>query len=205
MTFSTMASRLAGAAAVAALLAVPAVAGGLAQPEVAPPVVAPAPVQVYSENVDWNGPWVGMGLGTTHLHSSGGLSGDDGAAYGLRAGYDYDFGTWVLGGKLSYDWTDVNPAPNVDLDSIVRLTARAGAEYNQWLFYGEVGPAWAKASTPGSSDYENGWTAGIGADYRMNQNWVIGGEVLFDQFDDVAGSNVDGRTTSAVINVSYRF
>lgn len=197
-----MVAKSAFGATLAAMLAVPAFAGGLTDPVVEAPVAAPvAPIVT---GTDWTGGYVGAQLGYADVSATG-LDGD-GAIYGIRGGYDYDFGNWVLGGRLDYDAADIDLGAGAgSLDSVARLGVRAGADLGRTLIYGIAGGARAEADVGGTDLSDNGWFAGIGADYALTDQWTVGGEILSHQFDDFDNSGVDVDATTAAINVGFRF
>ena len=187
--------------AFAGAMALPAFAGGLTEPVAEAPIAAPPPVIV---GTDWTGGYVGGQLGFGDVSATG-LDGD-GALYGLRAGYDWDFGNWVLGAGVDYDWADIELGGGPDtLDSVARLKLRAGADLGRVLVYGTAGGARAEADIGGASLSDNGWFAGVGAEYLLNDRWSVGGEILTHQFDDFDNSGVDVDATTASLNVGFRF
>lgn len=197
-----MLTKTALGAVLSGALAAPALAGGLTDPVVEAPVAAPvAPVVV---GTDWTGGYVGGQLGYGDVSATG-LDGD-GLTYGLRGGYDWDFGNWVLGAGIDHDWTDIELGGGAgDLDSVTRLKLRAGADLGRTLIYATAGGAHARADVGGNSLSDNGWFAGIGADYLLTDQWTVGAEVLSHQFDDFDNSGVDVDATTASVNVGFRF
>lgn len=188
-------------------LATPALAGGLGDPVVTQPVVQPAPVMNYGR--DWTGGYVGGQLGYGSIDPDD-VDDDDGLLYGLRAGYDWDMGDWVIGLGADIDGTDVDfdnafGSKVADIDYIARLKVRAGADMGQTLLYGTAGLAYAEGSWLGRNISDTGWFAGIGAEYMIRDQWSLGGELLTNQFDnfDHTGSDIDAVT--ATVNVSYHF
>ena len=200
MTFVKTSAAL---AAVGALVAAPALAGGYAEPVVEAPVAAPVSAPVAASG-DWTGAYVGAHLG--YGDASAGAADGDGALYGVQAGYDWDLGSWVVGGALDYSKTDIDLGTAGDnLDSIARLKLRGGYDFGRTLVYATGGAARAKATVGGISDSDNGWFAGLGAEYALNDRWTLGGEVVKNQFDDFAGSGTDLDATSAALTVGFRF
>ncbi len=188
-------------AAFGAMLSVPAFAGGLSEPVMEPAPAAPV-VQVAPSH-DWTGGYVGGQLGYSD-GSYGGLNGNNGT-YGVRAGYDWDFGKWVLGAGLDWDKVDTDLGGGTNIDSITRLKVRAGADLGRTLVYATAGGAHAKADIAGVGRSDNGWFAGIGAEYAINDRWSVGGEVLTNQFDDFDNTGSDLEATTATVNVGFRF
>lgn len=190
------------AAALAGTVAAPAIAGGLNEP--APEPVVAAPVVPVAPSTDWTGGYVGAQIGYGDISATG-LDGN-GALYGLRAGYDWDFGGWVLGAGVDYDFSNIDLGAGAGkLDSVGRLKVRAGADLGQTLLYATAGAARAKADIGGVSRSDNGWFAGVGADYALSQNWTVGGEILAHKFDNFDGTGVDVDATTASVNASFRF
>lgn len=190
------------ALATATGFALPALAGGLAEPPVEAPVAAPAPI--VAPGTDWTGGWVGGHLG--YGDAEAGAASGSGAVYGLGGGYDYDFGQWVAGAALEWSKTDLDLGTAGDnLDDIARLKFRVGADLGRTLVYATAGPARAGATVGGISDHDNGWFGGIGADWLLNDRWTVGGEILTNQFDDFGGTGTDLEATTATVNVGLRF
>jgi outer membrane immunogenic protein len=195
-------SLAASAAVGAALLAAPAFAGGLTEP-ILEPVVQAAPPPMDTGG-DWTGAYVGAGLSYGDL--SAGADGGNGALYGVRAGYDYDFGKFVLGAGLDYDAADVDLDSGAgSLDSVLRLKVRGGIDLGQTLVYATAGAARAEATLGGARRGEDGYFGGIGADYMLNDRWTLGGEVLIHKFDNFGGTGTDIDATTAGVNVGFRF
>ncbi|MCB2135186.1 MAG: porin family protein [Rhodobacteraceae bacterium] len=183
-------------------LAVPALAGSLSEP--AAEATVAAPVATVAAGGDWTGGYVGAQIG--YGDASAGAADGDGAVYGLRGGYDWDLGNWVVGAAVDWDQTDIDLGAGGDnLDNIARLKLRAGYDLGRTLVYGSAGIARADATIGGTEFSDNGWVIGLGADYALNDRWTIGGEIQHQRFDDFAGSATDIRATTASVNVGFRF
>lgn len=165
-------------------------AGSLAEPTVEAPVFSPAPVTASS---DWTGFYTGLQLGYADVDGPGTLDGDDNT-YGFHAGYDYDFGNWVVGGELDYDKADVELGGGVaEVDSVARLKFKGGYDLGNTLVYATAGVARADTSVGD----ETGPFAGLGVSYKVTERYTVGAEVLQHRFDDlggVAGNDVDATT-----------
>jgi predicted porin len=176
-------------------------AGSLAEPVVETTSVAP---EVYvappSLGGDWTGFYGGLQLGQLDVDGTGAADGDD-ISYGLHAGYDYDFGRFVLGGEVDYDFADVDLGGAATGDSVARLKLRAGYDLGRTLVYATAGMA--RVDTTIGAD--NGEFAGLGVAYQFNERITVGGEVLTHSFDDIGGSGVDADATSISIRSSFRF
>lgn len=183
-------------------------AGGLAEPVIqqAPtPMAAPAPAPV-SYGGDWGGFYAGGQLGWGQLDADAfGDEDPDGALYGVHAGYNYDFGSFVLGAELDYDATDISDAATgIDLDSVARLKVKAGYDMGQFLPYVTAGVA--QATTSGALDgTDDGQFAGLGVDYQYNDRIRVGAEALQHQFDDFDGTGNDIDATTIAARVSFTF
>ncbi|MEO0401040.1 MAG: outer membrane beta-barrel protein [Pseudomonadota bacterium] len=199
MKFSTLTTGL--AAGLMSLATAPAWAGSLDEPVASvPPPVAPAPEPVLSLGGDWTGAYVGGQLGYGDINGTGTADGDD-LLYGLHAGYDYDFGTFVLGGEIDYDFTEIDLGGAADVDSVARLKLRAGYDFGPTLGYLTAGVAEVDTSI-GS---ESGEFYGIGVAYQLSEQYTIGAELLEHSFDDINGTGVDADATTLTVRGSIRF
>lgn len=150
--------------------------------------------------VDWTGFYVGGQFGA--VFGDADISGDDESVIGgVTLGYDYDFGRWVLGGALDYDFTDFDIAPGSSVEEIFRLKVRGGPKIGRGLLYGAGG--YANADSDNSGD-EDGWFLGGGYEYMVNDRFSVGGEVLYHEFDGFAGTN-DVEATSVQVRATFRF
>lgn len=149
---------------------------------------------------NWTGGYVGGQIGNLDVNGTGTADGDD-TAYGLFAGYDLDLGQWVLGGEVEIDFTDLNLSGAASVDSVARLKLRAGYEFGQVLGY-VTGGAARLDSTLGN---DTGGFLGVGLAYRLNGPVTIGGEVLYDKFDNINGSGIDADATSVSLRAAFRF
>ncbi len=177
-----------------------ALAGGpvITAPEPAP---MPAPAPMLPANGDWTGLSAGLSLGYGSV--TNGAANGTGAIYGLRGGYDQDFGNWVFGGTASYDWSNITAGG--DLNNLARLGLRGGYDMGDTLIYATGGAAWADVTTSGVSARDTGWFAGIGAEHKFNESWSVDGQLLTNQFADFNGSGSDLKATTVSLGLNYRF
>jgi outer membrane immunogenic protein len=155
---------------------------------------------------------------------------------GVQGGWQRQWGHMVAGAEvaftsLRFDGSKLSPlfadvSRSVELRDIFTLTGRLGYADDRWLAYAKGGWANAEVSasysqagtgivTSSSSGRENGWTAGLGADYALLPNLFLGIEYNYmnvptgihapssiagRQFGDVT---VDVQTVVARLN--YRF
>jgi len=179
----------------ATLFAAPVMAGSAAPAATETPVAAPLSVPLTG---DWTGGYVGGQIGFGDV--SGGVSGD-GVIGGFTAGYDYDFGTWVLGAGVDYDFADIDAGGNT-LENVARLKLRAGYDTGPGLIYATAGAARAEIDTLGSDE---GYFAGVGYEHMITENISVGGEILYHDFGDFNGSGTDIQATTAQVRATFRF
>ncbi|WP_420558308.1 outer membrane protein [Roseovarius sp.] len=190
-------------AAAFAVCAAPAFAGNLTP--VQDDVVAPPPPPPAAVTPNWTGLYGGAQLGYNNLDSN--ISGgDDAVIGGLFVGYDYDFGDFVLGSSIDYDFTDAEvstaPNPQVDLENIFRAKLRAGYKLGNGLIYGTGG--YAKAYTDNLGD-DDGYFVGAGYETMVTDNFSLGGELLYHEFDNFNGTNADVEPTTVQLRGTFRF
>lgn len=189
------------AASLLGAVALPALAGGLNAPaaDTIEPV-ATVPPPVIARGGDWTGAYAGLQLGYGDVNGTGAADGDD-FLYGVHLGYDYDFGTFVLGGEIDYDQTDIDLNGAATVDSVARLKLRAGYDFGRTLGYVTAGVADVDTSL-GS---ETGEFYGIGVNYQISDRYTVGAELLEHNFDDISGSGVDADATTLTLRGSIRF
>lgn len=185
---------------VAALTAMPALAGSTTPPAPDPVIAAPPPPPPVALGGDWGGFYGGVQLGNLDVDGTGAADGDD-VTFGVHGGYNYDFGQFVLGGEIDYDFGDVDLGGAATVDSVARLKLRAGYDLGRTLLYATAGAARVDTSLGG----ETGEFLGLGVAYQVTDSLIIGGEVLEHRFDDIAGSGVDADATSITLRGSFRF
>lgn len=151
--------------------------------------------------VDWTGFYIGGQIGAAF--GDGDLaSSDENVIGGVTLGYDHDFGRYVIGGALDYDFTDFDIAPNSSLEEIFRLKIRGGPKIGRGLLYGTGGYANADSDNMGNED---GWFIGGGYDYMVNDQFSVGGEVLYHEFDGFGPAGNDVDVTTVQIRATFRF
>ncbi|MGB2201056.1 MAG: outer membrane beta-barrel protein [Pseudooceanicola atlanticus] len=161
------------------------------------PVIA-TPVTPVMTSGDWTGGYFGGSLGYGD-YESGAASGD-GMTGGLFAGYDYDFGSYTLGGEAQYVGNDISVG-GTSLDNMARLKARVGYDAGPALIYGTAGVGYADSAIGD----DTGYVAGVGMDYKLSNNVSVGAEYLYNHYDDFAGSGSDLTGNTFEARVSYRF
>jgi outer membrane immunogenic protein len=188
------------AATLAGATAMPAFAGG-PNPAPANPVIAPAPAPA-PVSPDWTGFYGGAQLGYANVDSNApGVDGDD-VIGGLVAGYDYDFGSFVMGGGLDYDFADINLGGAATLESVFRAKLRGGVKIGNGLAYATGGYAMADTNTLGDED---GYFVGAGYEHMVTSNFSVGGEVLYHEFDNYGPTAIDVDATTYQVRGTFRF
>lgn len=179
-------------------------AGGPVTVPAEPMIVAPAP----APDGDWGGFYAGVEIGYGDGEASGAVSADgDGFLGGVYGGYNWDLGSYVVGTELSWDATNIEQSGGTGkVDSIARLKLRAGADLGQNLIYATAGPAWMDASDGGGGSFDDtGWFLGAGVERAWRENMTVGGEILYNKFDDFDGTGVDAELLTIQARVSFRF
>ncbi len=155
--------------------------------------------QVVAE--DWTGAYAGFSFGYADADGSGGAGGS-GGSFGPLIGYDYDFGNFVLGGELEYNRLNLDLGQSEgSLDSMSRLKLRGGYDFGSALGYVVLGTA--RANTSGDSD--TAAVYGIGVAYPLGDRFVISGEALRQNFDDIpqSGRSLDANVFN--LRTTFRF
>lgn len=167
---------------------------------------------------DWTG-WyaggqIGYSFGEFELNNFNQLSDfdADGAVGGLMGGYLQDYGDWVVGIEVQLEGADIsinNGGTTGSFDGIARIKARGGRDFGNGLLYGTVGVAYTDfggVSGLTSIDFDDpGLVVGLGYDYQLASNWVLGAEYQYHRFNDFGanGNVVEFGTVQA--RVAYRF
>lgn len=197
--------RLILATGLATAFAVPAMAAGIV------PVPAPAPEPVFAPSYDWSGFSAGLQLGYGDIDTNVDDLDGSGVLYGLRANYDYDFGSFVLGAGVQYDWTDIEleldgDETGIDVDSVLRAGLRAGIDSGRNLFYLAGGWARVELEGGGTDDDSDGFYIGAGYEVFLTDAVTAGAELLYHEFDDFDDDeDLEAEATTFALSVNYRF
>ena len=133
---------------------------------------------------------------------------DGNLSLSLRAGYDWQFGPWVVGvvgeaakARIGNDVSGFSTTPasytfTRDLDYTLAARARAGYAFDNYLVYATGGMAWgqldrsftttntANSFTPSGDDDATGYQLGAGVDMMWSENMTIGLEYLRTSLED---------------------
>ncbi|MGR3547781.1 MAG: outer membrane protein [Roseovarius sp.] len=152
-------------------------------------------------SANWTGFYLGGQLGFGSVDSN--LSGnDEDIIGGFTLGYDHDFGRWVLGGALDYDFADISAGPGISVEEIFRVKLRGGPKIGNGLLYAAAG--WANADTDNAGS-DDGWFIGGGYDYMVSRQFSIGAEVLYHEFDNFNSTGRDIEATTVQVRATFRF
>ena len=167
---------------------------------------------------DWTGWYAGGQIGYSYGEfdlNSVTTPGDfdaDGVIGGFMGGYLQDYGDWVAGVELQYDFSDISfneASGSGSFDGIARLKARAGRDFGNSLGFISVGVVYTNFDgVTGVTDIDfddPGVVAGVGYEYQINQNWVVGGEYMWHQFLDFGADGNDVTFNTLHVRASYRF
>jgi opacity protein-like surface antigen len=174
---------------------------------------------------DWTGfyaggqiVWMDVEYPTSSPVVVGGIAFDgNGAGVGLHAGYNHDFGDFVLGAEVSLDFPSVDieltptgsPAPR-EIDRVTLIKAKAGYDAGRLLPHALIGYAWqVYDDTTGATSADqtfDGMTYGLGVDYLLSPSVIAGLEALwFDLDPESPASHLTSEGTSLSLRLSYRF
>ena len=183
-------------------LAAPAFAGGLDEPIVAAPVMVAPPA-----GTDWTGFYVGGQVGTLNAEVVDTPIEGSGTIYGVHAGYNYDLGSFVIGGEVDYDMAEIDlEVGGVAIDtinSVARVKIKGGYDAGPALVYATAGLA--QLDLEGLSETQDGNFYGAGLSFMATQNIMVGGEVLKHSFESIDGGPLDAEATTFTLRASFRF
>jgi outer membrane immunogenic protein len=184
------------------------------EPVIAPVVVA-EPIVPF-----WAGGYAGIQLGYAYsefdLGDIDNLD-DDSFIGGINLGYLWEVSPgFYLGPEFQYDWADISVTDAEDGDTasfeeIARLKLILGTEVGtNGFFYGSAGVAYASFDSIGDAfdgfdGDETNYVVGFGYDYRVGDNWTVGGEYQFHHFNNVGNAGEDVDVNTVHIKASYRF
>ena len=169
---------------------------------------------------DNNGPFDGfyvggnLGWATHEATRFGGLVDlqNTGFVGGVQAGRDWQCGSFVYGLVWDFDgaandhrhrgWNSSNDLSSfkVGVDWFTTIRARAGLAVCDTLLYLTAGAIGAHAESKASFDDINffhkdstrwGWIGGSGLEYKVCDNWTVGGDLTYAFFDSWGRNNDD--------------
>lgn len=174
-------------------------------------VSAPA----FAQDTDWTGFYAGgqLELASVDIDTPGGvtLNEGNGVMVGAFGGYRFDLGDVVLGATGSATFGNVGVAPLVaaatpdpTLDMLFRAGIEIGYDLGPILVTGGVGQTFGVMTNAANNrQSEFGHYFGIGADYMLNEDIMIGADITRTNLDNFSGQDVS--VTSFGIGAAYRF
>jgi outer membrane immunogenic protein len=164
----------------------------------------------------WDGPYIGgnVGFGSTDFNTTASAFGTSvassvtgsGVGGGVQAGYNKQFGTFVLGLETDFDGTSISnttDAVSTKLTWFGTTRVRAGFLLTPvLLFYGTGGVAYGHSEVSGLGASTTvpgvGWAAGAGVQYALTPQWSVGAEYLHVELDGPS-ANLGPLTTSTKV------
>ncbi len=153
-------------------------------------VSAQAADLTYEQAADWTGFYVGASVGYGFSADNIFLDGDDygldGGVAGVFGGFNYDLGQIVLGVEAAFHGAAISNNTSTSgngydytVNSITDVKARVGLDLGDFLVYGVGGGSVSTYKTLYYESYsEYGINVGLGIDYKMTDNIVVGVEYL---------------------------
>jgi len=148
------------------------------------------------------------GMATSTAPGTGCRDDNDGVEAGVRAGYDMQFGNFVVGALAEYSVnnaqdsvTGFSTTPAFytftrELESTAAARLKLGYAYGPALIYGTGGYAYGKFENKfrtsnqansftetSESDDGDGWQAGGGVEYALGRGLTVNGEYLYTSLD----------------------
>ena len=148
------------------------------------------------------------GRASSNVATSGCTDKSGGVQAGLLAGYDFQFGNFVVGAVADisaldsqrtvtgFSTTPANYVFTQELESMAAIRARVGYAAGPALIYATGGAAYARAENRFSTtntansfveqvneDDLDGWQAGAGLEWRLAPNLSVTGEYLYTSLD----------------------
>lgn len=213
---------------VSALAIAAATAAHAGGPVVPAPEPVIAPVAVVAPMTTWQGAYLGGSLvrgdgsidGTDDLEAAGTLGDLEGFGGALRLGYDAQFNKAVLGAGASYDFGTYDDSRNgldSEISDIATVFLRAGYDMGQWMPYILAGYSWGSTELSlGDLSAEqdiDGYTVGLGGEYRFGAKWAGFAEITYTDFDELdcddsapgSACGLEADLTRVNLGVNYRF
>lgn len=177
------------------------------------PAIAQGPFAGLGAARDWTGASLGVGIGRADLDVDGIVDGSEtGSIGGLRFNVDRDFGGYVLGGGIDYDFSELD-AVDATLEDLLRVKLRGGIDAGPGLVYATGGYARGgfASEVDGENDFSlDGYFLGIGAEFPLAGGVTVGAELLHHRFSEIRVQGVEVRDADADVGVAqvslnYRF
>ena len=202
------------AASVLAVAASMAQAGNMTDVVVDVVPMAPPPAAAA---YDWSGFYGGLSYASVDPRgtSDAGAADDDGfddnSTVGVFGGYQIQRGNFVYGGELHYTGydSDFEDFPGFGIEDIIELSGRVGYAFDNLMVFGSLG--YAQVDYFGTPDPAigplNGYSVGLGVDYAVTDNVIVGLEYVHRDMDDEVPSVEDMtiEDNSIRLRLAYKF
>lgn len=187
--------------------ATPVLAGGVVPVPAAPAAIAP----IAPAGTDWTGAYAGLQLeyGSAEILNGPPDPDFDGTLFGGFVGYRYDFGTIVVGAEVDYVIGELTSTSPGTVESFLRAGVELGYDAGPALVYATAGWVQAGLEGPGGNTFDElGHFYGVGLDYLLRDNIVLGVEVLHHDFNEISAGPPPPQNLTATtfgLNVAFRF
>lgn len=174
---------------------------------------------------DWSGFYIGPQVSYTWMNtswqSSTGVASSnfypDGFSLGPHGGWAYQMDAWVFALEGAYSGGTYSGQNNFDNGSFYKtkvsqlftVTPLVGYTQDSWLFYGKAGYASGNVeadinSSSGNiwsnNERQSGWTAGLGASYKISEKDSIGVEYDYTHFGGTNFNSTSGGISEVNVN-----
>ncbi|WP_103256346.1 outer membrane protein [Tabrizicola aquatica] len=184
-------------------------------------VLTMAAGSVAAQDAGWAGYYGGV-MGATHKGGQdyeGGSSSYDleGPAFGIFAGHLWESGTLVYGAEVAagrggvYEVSEdgeTSYKDDYEYNRFLDVKARAGYALNNVLLYGTIGLSRASFLSNETTTDSTGLILGVGADYKVNDRFFLGAEILrrnYDFYDNGQDVDIDASFNSLGLRAGIRF
>ena len=138
-------------------------------------------------------------------------AGGDGDVYGVFAGYNHQFGHFVVGAEASYTYHDnmFDDGSGVAVKDTLALKTRLGVAYDRFHVYGLVGAVYgtttAPAIFPALADSDWGLIYGAGAEFAITDHIFSGIEYTHQAYTTFADLPIDADIDVISVRLGYKF
>jgi outer membrane immunogenic protein len=212
-------TRFLGAVAALVLSAGVASAADLYRPAPVATPVAPTLIPGYI----WTGGFVGVHAGYGWADFDGtkrfrGKGDADGFLAGVHGGFNWQYNALVVGADTNWSWTDFsgrstfngrnrNRGVRNEVNWAGDVRGRLGFAFDRFHLYGAAGVAFADIDVRGlrrnAGDTKTGWTAGLGAEFAVTNNFIVGAEWKYSDYGRVRSGDV--TTNALLLKASWKF
>jgi len=136
---------------------------------------------------------------------------EDGSAFGVFVGYNWQRDNLVFGGDLRYlafdgITADAGGMNIIEVDNVIDLRGRLGFDAGDTLFYGAVGYSLANATDAGGSFDMDGFNYGLGVEYNLNEDLFVGLDYTGREVDGTSGAaNYESSLDTLTLRLGLRF